>query len=137
MRKPSSRLRRGLPARRRGRGYGDPGRAPARVPARRRGAANEPSGGTGGRATREARETGLVAREQELVAAAKAAKPGTEEWTRARRELKRFRAGRTRYVPMPSADRRAGLRADARATAAAELWDNPYRPPRGATVVGS
>ena len=99
-----------------------------------------------GRAERRAREDGqreeerqaaLVSREQELVAACKGAKPGTEEWTRARRELKRFRAGRTRYIPLPSA---TGVQVSAqmlREGPPRALWDNPYRMPCGTYVVGS
>jgi hypothetical protein len=85
----------------------------------------------------EERQAALIAREQELVAACKEAKPGTEEWTRARRELKRFRAGRTRYIPLPSA---TGVQVSAqmlREGPPRALWDNPYRPPCGAYVVGS
>jgi hypothetical protein len=85
----------------------------------------------------EERQAALIAREQELVAACKGAKPGTEEWTRARRELKRFRAGRTRYIPLPSA---TGVQLSAqvlREGPPSALWDNPYRPPCGAYVVGS
>jgi hypothetical protein len=85
----------------------------------------------------EERQAALIAREQELVAACKGAKPGTEEWTRARRELKRFRAGRTRYIPLPSA---TGVQLSAqvlREGPPSALWDNPYRPPCGAYIVGS
>jgi hypothetical protein len=83
------------------------------------------------------RQAALVSREQGLVAACKEAKPGTEEWTRARRELKRFRAGRTRYIPLPSA---TGVQVSAqvlREGPPPALGENPYRPPCGMYVVGS
>jgi hypothetical protein len=83
------------------------------------------------------RQAALIAREQELVAACKEAKLGTEEWTRARRELKRFRAGRTRYIPLPSA---TGVQVTAqmlREGPPRALWDNPYRMPCGTYIVGS
>jgi hypothetical protein len=94
--------------------------------------------GAGEEALRERdREAGLVAREQELRAAVKAARPGSEEWTGARLALRRFRAGRTRCVLLPS---QTGVRVGERALGdggTRNLWDNPYSPRSGTLVVGS